>query len=138
MRHPDYDNALEALKACQSETVPASMIAPILNMNPSVIIKYAKDGTWNTDKWGNFVISGDRVKFFRRDFLHKCGLMDPEPEKPTVEQLLDELIETCEVIAKFLLIMMDPLKRTTAEKLIDELAEQARRKKTASAATLTE
>jgi len=98
MRHPEYDTALEALKACQSETVPACMIAPILNMNPGVIIKYAKDGTWDRERLGNFVISGDRVKFFRRDFLQKCGLMDPDAEEPTDHQLMVALVDALTAI----------------------------------------
>jgi len=132
MRHPDYDNALEALKNCQSETVPASMIAPILNMNPSVIIKYAKDGTWNTDKWGNFVISGDRVKFFRRDFLKKCGFMEPEKEEPTLQQMLDSLNKNIIVLQEMLVCMMDASQRERLKMVIAE------KEKTASAATLTE
>ena len=86
----EYDTALEALKASTEEMVSANQIAPILHMNPGVIVKYAKDGTWNQDTLGKFVISGDRVKFFRRDFLQKCGFLEPEPEEKSTETLILE------------------------------------------------
>lgn len=89
----DYDTALEALKASTEEMVSANQIAPILHMNPGVIVKYAKDGTWNQDTLGKFVISGDRVKFFRRDFLQKCGFLQPDPEKPTQEDMFWKIWE---------------------------------------------
>ncbi len=39
------------------------------------------------------MISGGHDKFFRKDFLVKCGFMEPEKEGPTVEQRLDRMIE---------------------------------------------
>lgn len=88
----DYDSALEALLNSTEEMVTAAQIAPVLHMNPGVIIKYAKDGTWKPDIWGKFIISGERVKFFRRDFLQKCGFIPKDEPKRTVEDRLDELI----------------------------------------------
>ena len=88
----EYDSALEALLNSTEEMVTAAQIAPVLHMNPGVIIKYAKDGTWKPDIWGKFIISGERVKFFRRDFLQKCGFIPKDEPKRTVEDRLDELI----------------------------------------------
>ena len=77
---------VKVLMEMTDETVSAKYIAPILKMNERVIVKYAKDGTWDADRLGKYVISGGHVKFFRRDFLQKCGFMEPEKEELTAEQ----------------------------------------------------
>ena len=84
---------VKALMEMTDETVSAKHIAPILKMSPSVIVKYAKDGTWDADRLGNFVISGGHVKFFRKDFLQKCGFIEPDPEYPSTEQMLQQIWE---------------------------------------------
>ena len=91
------ESALEALKNSTDEMVTAAQIAPILHMNPGVIVKYAKDGTWIQDNMGKFIISGDRVKFFRRDFLQKCGFIPADPPEKTDSDRLDEIIELIRV-----------------------------------------
>ena len=95
---PAMSEAVRHMMAMTDETVSAKYIAPILRMSESVIVKYAKDGTWDADRLGNFVISGDRVKFFRRDFLQKCGLMDPDAEEPTDHQLMVALVDALTAI----------------------------------------
>ena len=87
---PAMSEAVRHLMAMTDETVSAKYISPIVKMSESVIIKYAKDGTWNLCR---YVVSGNRVKFFRRDFLQQCGFVDPEPEEKTAEQLLMEMLE---------------------------------------------
>ena len=87
------NDPVKVLMEMTDETVSAKYIAPILKMNPSVIVKYAKDGTWDADRLGKYVISGGHVKFFRKDFLQKCGFMEPEKAEPTVEQLLQRVIQ---------------------------------------------
>ena len=89
---PAMSEAVRHLMAMTDETVSAKYIAPILRMAESVIIKYAKDGTWDQEHLGKYVISGNRVKFFRKDFLVKCGFLDPDPEVKTAEQLLMEML----------------------------------------------
>ena len=69
---PTYTDAVLALMARTDEVVPASAIAPIVKMHPSVIVSYAKRGIWPREVC-NYVISGRRVKFFRIDFLKKGG-----------------------------------------------------------------
>lgn len=69
---PTYTDAVLALMARTDEVVPASAIAPIVKMHPSVIVKRAKDGEWPRDLC-NYIISGRCVKFFRIDFLRKGG-----------------------------------------------------------------
>lgn len=80
------NDAVQHLMAMNSEVVSAKYIAPILKMSESVIVKYAKDGTWDQDKLGKFVISGGHVKFFRKDFLQKCGFLEPEKEEHVDEK----------------------------------------------------
>lgn len=106
------ESALEALKNSTEEMVTAAQIAPILHMNPGVIVKYAKDGTWIQDNMGKFIISGDRVKFFRRDFLQKCGFIPKDEPKRTVEDLLQELIEVVRVQNTMLIEMGAYIKKT--------------------------
>lgn len=89
---------VQVLMDMKDETVSAKYLAPILKMPPDRIVHYAKTGKWDIKKWGNFIISGDdpktsHVKFFRKDFLQKCGFLEPEKEAPTVEQLLMRVIQ---------------------------------------------
>lgn len=90
---PIITDPVRHLMAMNSEVVSAKYIAPIVKMSESVIVKYAKDGTWDVDRLGNFVISGGRVKFFRKDFLQKCGFLQPDPEKPTQEEMFWKIWE---------------------------------------------
>lgn len=75
---PIYTEAVLALMARPEEFVPASALAPIVKMHPSVIIEYAKQGNWPFCK---YVISGNHVKFARIDFLKHFGFIRDEDEK---------------------------------------------------------
>ena len=79
---------MRALIECDQEVVPASMIAPIIRMHPSTMIDHVRKGEWNLCAT---VISGDHVKFFRRDFLRNAGLIDAKDE--LIMQVLEELKE---------------------------------------------
>ena len=68
-----YTPEVLALMARKEDMVPAAAIAPILQMHPSVIIKQAKEETWDREHNGNFIRSGNRIKFYRIDFLRKGG-----------------------------------------------------------------
>ena len=113
------NDAVRHLMTMNAEVVSAKYIAPILKMSESVIVKYAKDGTWDADRLGNFVISGGHVKFFRKDFLQKCGFLEPEKEEdPTTEmlQMLGKLLEGQTTIMRALRIMIDyQIKEKTAD-----------------------
>jgi len=86
---PVYTPQVLELMARQDEMVTAADLAPIVHMNPGVIIKYAKEGSWTLSE---YQISGDRVKFCRMDFLRKMGYVGEEPMKKTRdEMILDEL-----------------------------------------------
>lgn len=69
---PEYRDPILALINNPDEMVTAADIAPIVRMNPQVIIKYAKEGKWPREVC-NYIVSGNRVKFFRIDFLKKGG-----------------------------------------------------------------
>ncbi len=79
---------VRALIECDLEVVPASMISPIIRMHPSAMIDHVRKGEWNLCAT---VQSGDHVKFFRRDFLRKAGLIDAKDE--LIMQVLEELKE---------------------------------------------
>ena len=92
--------AIEIMKMMESVTVNADLIAQALGMNPGVLRKHVKDGDYHISA---YEVSGDRVRFFRKDFLQKCGFMEPEKEEPTVEQ---QLLETLKDIREMLICMM--------------------------------
>lgn len=80
---PKITADVQRLIDMDDEMICAKDIAPIVHMNQDVIIRYAKTGQWDLCR---YVISGNRVKFFRKDFLVKCGFMDPDPEPADVER----------------------------------------------------
>ena len=90
---------VRALMELPDETVTAAALAPIVKMHPGVIIKYAKDGKWDLCR---YVVSGNRVKFFRTDFLRKMGFIGEPPEENSREQILKELAEIREALAAIL------------------------------------
>ena len=70
---PKYTDEVLRLIHMEDEMIYAKDIAPILHMNPDVIIKRVKDGDWLMEHLGNYIITGRCVKFFRIDFLRKGG-----------------------------------------------------------------
>ena len=58
---PIYTEAVLALMARPEEFVPASALAPIVKMHPSVIIEYAKNGNWPFCKYCDFIDAGLRM-----------------------------------------------------------------------------
>ena len=106
---PAMSEAVRHLMAMTDETVSAKYIAPVVKMSESVIVKYAKDGTWNLCR---YVVSGNRVKFFRRDFLEKCGFVDPEKKDDPMEEalkLLGSILEGQTTIMRALGMMLERL-----------------------------
>ena len=97
------DKIPEAIQALLDRTdtmITASDLAPAVRMHPAVIIKYAKDGTWPREVC-NYVISGERVKFFREDFLRKAGYLADEPvqsEADRIQMVIDELKQIRQII----------------------------------------
>lgn len=71
-KFPKYSDAIYRLIDLDSEMVTAADIAPVVRMHPEAIIHYAKTGQWPREIC-NYVVSGNRVKFFRVDFLKKGG-----------------------------------------------------------------
>ena len=94
---PKVTEDVQRLMDMDAETIYAKDIAPIVKMHPQTIVEYAKTGKWNLCR---FVISGDRVKFFRKDFLQQCGFVDPEPEEQTEREVILAAISALETILK--------------------------------------
>lgn len=69
---PVFSDDVRRLMDMGTEMMTAKDISPIVRMHPSVIIHYAKTGQWPREIC-NYIISGNRVKFFRVDFLRKGG-----------------------------------------------------------------
>jgi len=106
-------DAVRDLIAMDAEVVPARMIAPVLKMSESVLIHRVKSGEWDPDILGKYVISGNRVKFFRKDFLVKCGFMEPEKEEDPMHEaltILGQLLEGQITIMRALSIMLEHMK----------------------------
>ena len=107
---PNVSEAVMALMARPDEFVPASALAPIVKMHPSVIIEYAKNGNWPFCK---YIISGNHVKFARIDFLKHFGFMkeeEPEEEAPTVAELITTLADSLITILKGQRMTMEIMK----------------------------
>ena len=117
---PTITEPVRVLMAMNAEVVSAKYIAPVLKMSESVIIHYAKNGQWDQDALGKFVISGGRVKFFRKDFLQKCGFLQEDPPERTTAQALDDLREELHEIRLILMasLSIGPLTR------LDELKQK--------------
>lgn len=71
-KFPRFAPEVYDLMNMDDDVVPAKAIAPIIHTHPSVMIKKAKDGTWDRNVC-NYIVSGRCVKFFRIDFLRKGG-----------------------------------------------------------------
>ncbi len=84
----DTSSALQRLMEMDDEVVPASAIAPIIKMHQSVMIDHVRKGEWNLCAT---VQSGDHVKFFRRDFLRRCGFLNENED--VLSQILSQLDE---------------------------------------------
>lgn len=82
--------AINIMMMMESVTVNADLIAQALSMNPGVLRKHVKDGEYLISK---YEICGDRIRFFRKDFLQAIGEMPPDQEEPTDHQLLEEIHE---------------------------------------------
>ena len=120
--------AIEVMKMMESVTVNADLIAQALGMNPGVLRKHVKDGDYHISA---YEVSGDRVRFFRKDFLQKIGEIPPDLPERTTAQALDDLREELHEIRLILMAQLSigPLMR------LDELKQK---EKTAGAATPTD
>ena len=115
--------AINIMMMMESVTVNADLVAQALGMNPGVLRKHVKDGEYHISK---YEICGDRIRFFRKDFLQAIGELPEDPPERTVEDRLDELIEIEKDIQQGIHLMCAALKLWIHEK------------KTAGAATPTD
>ena len=87
-------DAIEIMKMMESVTVNAGLIAQALGMNPGVLRKHVRDGDYLLSA---YEVCGDRIRFFRKDFLQKIGEIPPDPPERTDSDRLDEIIELIRV-----------------------------------------
>ena len=101
--------AIEIMKMMESVTVNADLIAQALSMNPGVLRKHVKDGEYLISK---YEICGDRIRFFRKDFLQKIGELPEDPPERTEADLLEEIIELIRVQNTMLMEISAYVKKT--------------------------
>ena len=111
---PIITEPVKNLLAMNAEVVSAKYIAPVLKMSEAVLVHRVKTGKWDQDTMGRVVISGNRVKFFRLDFLQKCGFIAPPPPEKTDSDRLDELIELIRVQNTMLMEISAYIKMTAS------------------------
>lgn len=91
--------AIDILMAMDTVTVGPSMIADALGMNVGVLRKHVRDGDYHISKVD---VCGDRIRFFRKDFLQQIGELAPDPPERTDSDRLEDIIrlldELCDLI----------------------------------------
>ena len=86
--------AVEQMKAMDSVTVSPELIAQALGMNPGVLRKHVHDGDY---KISTYEVNGNRIRFFRKDFLQSIGEIPQDEPAKTDSDRLDEIIELLRV-----------------------------------------
>ena len=74
--------AIDIMLMMESVTVNVDLVAQALSMSPGVLRKHVKDGEYTISK---YEICGDRIRFFRQDFLQQIGELPKDPEPKDVE-----------------------------------------------------
>lgn len=91
--------AINLLMMMESVTVNADLIAQALGMNPGVLRRHVKDGDYKISK---YEVCGDRVRFFRKDFLQQIGEIPMDPPERTemavMEDILRQLVMVCDLL----------------------------------------
>jgi len=134
--------AIERLKRSDAVTVTADEIAPCLKMNPGVLRKRVRDGTYSLSQVDYDPNQSGTIRFFRKDFLQKIGEIPPDPEEDIPHQmciLLAEATEHLKIIERMIACIMTPHQRDVFQVAIAEEVEKERAKeKTAGAGTPTD
>ena len=69
-------DAVKALIEDPRDVVPPDAISKVIGVHASQIRYLVKHHEWDQDRKGNYIESGNRVKFFRLDFLRKNNLIE--------------------------------------------------------------
>ena len=83
--------AIEIMKRMDTVTVIPALVAQALGMNPDVLRKHARDGEY---KISAYEVTGNTVRFFRKDFLQKIGEIEPDKPEKTTAQVLEEISDS--------------------------------------------
>lgn len=107
--------AINIMMMMESVTVNADLVAQALGMNPGVLRKHVRDGNYRISK---YEINGDRIRFFRKDFLQSIGELAPDPPEKTDSDRLDEIIELIRVQNTMLMEIVAYMKADQPERMI--------------------
>ena len=107
--------AINIMMMMESVTVNADLVAQALGMNPGVLRKHVKDGEYRISK---YEICGDRVRFFRKDFLQSIGEIPQDPPERTDSDRLDEIIELIRVQNAMLMEIVAYMKADQPERMV--------------------
>ena len=108
-------DAINIMMMMESVTVNADLVAQALGMNPGVLRKHVRDGNYRISK---YEINGDRIRFFRKDFLQNIGELAPDPPEKTDSDRLDEIIELIRVQNTMLMEIVAYMKADQPERMI--------------------
>ena len=114
--------AINIMMMMESVTVNADLIAQALGMNPGVLRKHVRDGDYKISK---YEVCGDRIRFFRKDFLQKIGEMPPDPPEKTVSELLEGILEQLKEHNRIQMSMMSIGQRFVYEEMYQKSASAA-------------
>ena len=89
--------AIDLMMMMESVTVNADLIAQALSMNPGVLRKHVRDGDYTISK---YEICGDRIRFFRKDFLQKIGELPDDEDELTDHQMMISIVDALETMLK--------------------------------------
>ncbi|MBP0986454.1 MAG: hypothetical protein J6P39_05545 [Oscillospiraceae bacterium] len=95
--------AIDIMKRMDTVTVIPALVAQALGMNPDVLRKHARDGEY---KISSYEVTGNTVRFFRKDFLQKIGEMDPDKPEKTTAQVLEEISDSLKWIGMIMLAQL--------------------------------
>ena len=113
--------AIEIMKRMDTVTVIPALVAQALGMNPDVLRKHARDGEY---KISAYEVTGNTVRFFRKDFLQKIGEIEPDKPEKTTAQVLEEISESLKWIG---MIMLAQLSIGQQERLNELVAKEEAR-----------
>lgn len=107
--------AINIMMMMESVTVNADLVGQALGMNPGVLRKHVRDGEYTLSK---YEINGDRIRFFRKDFLQSIGELEKDPPEKTDSDRLDEIIELIRVQNTMLIQILAFMKEDQPERMI--------------------
>ena len=113
--------AIDIMKRMDTVTVIPALVAQALGMNPDVLRKHARDGEY---KISAYEVTGNTVRFFRKDFLQKIGEIEPDKPVKTTAEMLAEINDNLKWIGMIMLAQLSLGQRVVLDELVKK--EEAR------------